>query len=168
MQMLSPEVATNSVFDGHIRAQTGSAIVDIAAYRSVGQADGFVSIKADILRELNEKLTEFVRLPKGWDGYVAKQIDVQTATYALTVLSDLVGAHSEAPSVVPVAGGGVQFEWSSGGAHLEILVNGPTEIHAWYSSAPMTDDGNVVSGREKLPEIRLMLREWESAQSATA
>jgi hypothetical protein len=64
---------------------------------------------------------DLLTLPANWDSYRAKPIDEPTVQKALELLDLLLGNNSPAPSVVPLASGGLQVEWHRAGQDLEII-----------------------------------------------
>jgi hypothetical protein len=91
-------------------APSGAAVFDV--------------ISADWLAELRDRLLEVMSLPVGWDGYGGKPTSAHAATTALTFLISAARPNTPAPSVVPLSGGGVQFEWHRKGWDLEMEVMG--------------------------------------------
>jgi hypothetical protein len=66
------------------------------------------------------KLGGFVRLPADWDSYGARPISFATVRDAWELLAGLCRLGVSAPTIVPTAQGGVQFEWDLPGVELEL------------------------------------------------
>jgi hypothetical protein len=111
-----------------------------------------VSDAAAKLFELNEprhawrdevllRLNELVRLPRGWDGYSAEPVSFANAQFALRMLETIVPANAPAPQIVPGASGDLQIEWHTLNGDLELHVQAPNQVHAWWADAHGAPDG---------------------------
>lgn len=73
-------------------------------------------------------------LPPNWDTYGARPVNSITAAAAVRFLRRVVPSSLKiGPFVVPTATGGLQFEWSIGGRHLEVEYAAPTQVSILYS-----------------------------------
>lgn len=61
-------------------------------------------------------------LPSNWDSYGARPMDLGAFSTALRTLDRVMGKDTLAPTVVPTAEGGIQFEWHTHGIDLEIEI----------------------------------------------
>ena len=59
-------------------------------------------------------------LPDNWDSYGARKVNRDLISQSLAILESIMEATSPAPSVVPLAGGGLQLEWHRKQQDLEI------------------------------------------------
>lgn len=75
-----------------------------------------------------DRLNDFLRLPEDWDGYGAKPVNPRCVLEALRLVLDIIRADTPAPSFVPLALGGIQFEWHENGIDLEVEVRSPSEL----------------------------------------
>lgn len=60
-------------------------------------------------------------LPENWDSYRGRKISRDLIGQSLSVLGQIMEVASPAPSVVPLADGGLQFEWHRKQQDLEIV-----------------------------------------------
>ncbi len=70
-------------------------------------------------------LTEYIGLPPNWDSYGARPITpgaVERARHLLSLLFDTFNKAGLPDTVVPIADGGIQFEWSLAGSTLEVEI----------------------------------------------
>ena len=79
------------------------------------------------------KLESLMRLPSGWDGYVAKPISFNCASFSLSLLDSVCAADFPAPSIVPGLDGDLQLEWHTADADIELHIRNPNDVHAWRS-----------------------------------
>ena len=75
-----------------------------------------------------QTLKEIRQLPDDWDSYGSPRLSDEIYTNAFAFLCSLLN-HEEfpEPSIGPVSGGGVQFEWQMGGRELEIEFSEPSQ-----------------------------------------
>lgn len=114
------------------------------------------------------RVRELMSLPENWDFQGASKIHSDTAVFALTMLEQLLGADSPAPQIVPLAFGGLQFEWHENDIDLEIEVAGPNEVYVFFddhqaeegdgdwisSDVPLTHDFSCLEGPISLLSAR--------------
>lgn len=77
-----------------------------------------------------ETLTD---LAAGWDGYGGIAVREEVATYANTVLSQIVTVQTPEASIVPMSHGGLQIEWHTIAADLELSFLAPYEIELAFN-----------------------------------
>lgn len=75
-----------------------------------------------------QRLMELTELPDGWDGYDGVAVGKDIAIYAETVLSRVLVEGTPKASIVPMSHGGVQIEWHTLTADLELTFLAPYEI----------------------------------------
>ena len=73
-------------------------------------------------RSLYARLRELAALSENWDGYGSPSIQPRTISQATTVLQLLARLPIASPQIFPIAGGGIQFEWQSETAELELEI----------------------------------------------
>jgi len=85
--------------------------------------------------ECFDRLQEFSTLPPGWDSYDADSISEQAISLGRELLLDFIYFSDRIPerlllpsNVVPLADGGVQFEWFRNQRHLEAEITTDGEI----------------------------------------
>jgi hypothetical protein len=82
--------------------------------------------------EIQNQLLEHVQMPEGWDGYGAPAPNMDTAFFALLVLSKIMWTRSPIPQVVPSSTGGIQLEWHEKGIDLELHIFAPYQCEMWF------------------------------------
>jgi hypothetical protein len=70
-------------------------------------------------------------LPENWDSYGGKRVDSDMVVQSLSVLEQIMGSTSPAPSVVPLGDGGIQLEWHRNQQDLEIAFP-PDDLPQFY------------------------------------
>jgi hypothetical protein len=84
-------------------------------------------------------------LRQGWDGYHAEPTNPQLVVKLLNILSDLMQHDYRPPQVTPLADGGAQAEWHSGGQDLEIVVRADEEAAYYYfnEASGVEEEGDI-------------------------
>ena len=90
--------------------------------------------------EVQRRLLEYVKMPKGWDSYGAPPVGWDTGMFALAVLNDVMRTRTPIPQVVPSAAGGVQLEWHEKGVDLELHITGPYRCELWFQDHRRPND----------------------------
>ena len=101
--------------DGDANGSTSNVVVSLDGRRT----------KQSWEKEIVSALCRLVEQPHGWDSYQGKPLNLDTGMFALKVLSSVMTEGIPLPSVVPIASGGVQFEWHQNGMDIELYVAGP-------------------------------------------
>lgn len=98
------------------------------------------------------RVSQRLDLDEGWDTYGAPRIGYETGSFALQALARFQQPGLPNPSVVPVAGGGIQFEWHLPSVDLEIHFSAPYEGEFRYervgsapASGPIAGDLSALS-----------------------
>ena len=78
-------------------------------------------------RVVANTLSEYTKLPAGWDSYGGEPLRLDTGMFALQVLCDVMSDSTPPPSLVPVSSGGVQCEWHENGLDIELYISAPLE-----------------------------------------
>lgn len=73
-------------------------------------------------------LERLLRLAPDWDTYGGCPVDPKCIIAALELAFDTFHDDTPVPSVVPTSGGGLQFEWHTGGVDLEIEFLSATRV----------------------------------------
>lgn len=81
-------------------------------------------------KTVRDRLNELTELPNDWDSYGSPPVKFTNVSIALELLANLSIYNMPKPHVVPISGGGVQFEWADDDKELEIEVraNGSIEF----------------------------------------
>ncbi len=82
-------------------------------------------------------------LPPDWDSYGSPPPSPQAITASINLLEMIDVDDLTVPHIVPVPGGGIQFEWNmnSRELELEVLPNGAVEFLQWH------DDDVIKEGK---------------------
>lgn len=73
-------------------------------------------------RPVDLRLERLSRYEHGWDGYDAAPPSSSVIAYARSILQSAMSPRSPAPSIVPMAEGGLQLEWHRGGFDIELAI----------------------------------------------
>ncbi|MGB2806225.1 MAG: hypothetical protein WBC22_00675 [Sedimentisphaerales bacterium] len=109
-----------------IQAWTGSTSSDIQSWTQLKtnptyESDQLVSaIDPKWLAKAKYDLDRIMKLPDNWDSYGSPSIPEVLYKNAKDFLISLEVEDIEPPFVVPVSGGGIQFEWQNMARELEI------------------------------------------------
>lgn len=68
-------------------------------------------------------IKDIANLPPNWDGYGSPPLSQKAYQYAVAILKSLTGDDLPQPSIVPISGGGMQFEWRHKGRELELEID---------------------------------------------
>ena len=71
---------------------------------------------------VKQRLIELTKLPENWDSYGSPAVKSKSVEIALDILARLSQFNMTEPHVVPVPGGGIQFEWANQTSELEIEI----------------------------------------------
>jgi len=100
-------------------------------------------IQHDWTEEVLVRLSELMQLPVGWDGYRAKPLSRENAVFALSLLSVVMDQSKPLPSIVPTVSGSVRIEWHTLRGDVELRVNRPNSVHAWFSCVDEEEEPEV-------------------------
>jgi hypothetical protein len=98
------------------------------------------------------RLNEICGLQVGWDGYRGCPTRFDVARFSFNLLQSICTPDTPAPSIVPLSSGGLQIEWSTEEAEIELTVYAPYSVHAWGTSPslegpleePLTTDYSLI------------------------
>jgi hypothetical protein len=109
------------------RSESGPKLVWVNEFRKT-DAHPQARWQAQIL----PALCRFLELPDSWDSYGGQALKLDTGMFALKILNDVMGTQTPIPHLVPIASGGIQFEWHENDFDLELTVSAPYEYELWY------------------------------------
>ena len=69
-------------------------------------------------------------MPTRWD----------IVNFAATLLEQVCSPTTPAPEVIPLSSGGLQLEWHTQAADIEIKIIAPFSVEAWVSDPELADD----------------------------
>ncbi len=80
------------------------------------------------------KLNEIAALPGNWDSYGAAPVDQRSLEHSLKLILKIMEDNEmlRPPRVSATVRGGVGFEWRNEGKDLEIELEGPFRVHAYF------------------------------------
>jgi len=95
-------------------------------------------------------------LPNNWDqrGSAAPRGDV--LSFAWTILAQIMPSDGKPPVIVPLGNGGVQIEWSSPHAELDVEVTRPFDV----SASLFAGENETEIETETLHELTRILRQY--------
>lgn len=99
------------------------------------------------------KVLRAAELPPDWNSYGASPPDLDLVVHALTLLGELMEQATPAPAVVPTPRGGLQFEWHTPSADLEIEVRPDGVVLAGYENPSLDSEWEGKIG-EDLTSLR--------------
>lgn len=90
----------------------------------------------DQYRQAIANYGHLLSLQAGWDGARAKQIPATTFQFGLQLLQQAVadGMHTKV-QIVPLPYGGIQLEWHTSNADLEVEIERPNRFHVYFHDA---------------------------------
>ncbi len=107
---------------------------------------------------LNDELDRISALEQNWDGYNAPPL-TQELIDAARILVDVLDGIACRPNVVPLSGGGVQFEWHNGPQSLELGIEGFDHVNylKYDPRYGMEEDGFISLPEDTCIEIQRIL-----------
>ncbi len=122
-----------------IRTQGPALSVEIHANRAMSPA----------FLKSAEAVAELLSLPPGWNSYSARPIEHQSAKQAIQFLAEYLKPSTPPPSVVPTVRGGIQLEWHTRGANLEVYIESQNEVSFFAEETGSGKSSDVpLSGHE--------------------
>ena len=87
-----------------------------------------------------QELNRIAGLRADWDSYGALPVNENTLKCAFDVLVKLMAGRSRGPQIGASVGGGVTLEWHRPGSGLEVRIEGPSRVHAYFYDDNHLDD----------------------------
>lgn len=94
-------------------------------YKTTSQWTGLIPVGPSLNSWQIETIINIVRLmslPSNWDSYGSPSLSRKVAEASINLLKSIEFDDLATPYVIPVSGGGIQFEWSVGQRELEIEI----------------------------------------------
>ena len=85
--------------------------------------------------QAGERLDVLTALPVGWDGYESPPVRKDIAAFALDIVEQCCMSADELPFFVPGSCGTLQMEWHVKGGDIELYIEAPGNVQAWYANA---------------------------------
>jgi hypothetical protein len=94
-------------------------------------------------------------LDPNWDSYGASEISPQAVEHAIKLLLNIVSEDTTAPWVVPTSSGGIQLEWHTDEADLEVEVSGVNRGMIYWRSRRDDQEweGDLVTNTNRLRDL---------------
>lgn len=92
-----------------------------------------------------KQIENFQNLKVGWDGYVADPISLETAYFALNVISNSCPIGTPQPYVMPGPNSDIQFEWFFGDLEIELHIKGANNIHLYRCSPKIEEEVHLIN-----------------------
>ena len=96
-----------------------------AGYHAAGKVNGqgvdvFPVLESNWRAGVLEKLSTFKKLPHSWNSYGSPPPSDKAIKNAASFLMMMSDENLPRPRVIPISGGGIQFEWNYGERELEL------------------------------------------------
>jgi hypothetical protein len=146
--MSERQVCSAGSTDETVGAVALAPIVDTAYLRGIGPRV-LVSMPraAAWTMPALERLAELCALPANWDSYGAEPVRVEVAKGVIELLNQLLDAGTQVPYIVPTNRGGIQLEWHTAEADLEVSVDRPPrfsfELHDAHAGQLDEDEDSL-------------------------
>ncbi|MBB4257303.1 hypothetical protein [Bradyrhizobium sp. CIR3A] len=98
-----------------------------------------------------DRMMALASLRDDWDQRGSAAVRGDVLSFAWQMLSQIMPEDGKPPVIVPLGHGGVQIEWSSNGAELEVEISRPFQVSALL----------VEKGREHEAETDLPTDTWD-------
>lgn len=98
------------------------------------------------------RFAELQALEDDWNGYGAPAPSTDVILAAFDRLGSVIPSQAPAPAIFPTALGGIQFEWTLHGVHIEVEYQPDATIEAWGE-----DSATEESWHGSLPAIKVQL-----------
>lgn len=111
----------------------------VVTVRIPANSPGWISSTISRLKKLSE-------LSENWDSYGAKPVEKNAVLMALNLIGAIYSARVPEPAIVPLASGGIQFEWHTPQKDLEISLspNGQASVYFEEIGKPLvSSEGNL-------------------------
>jgi len=95
------------------------------------------------VKDASDQCYAFLNLKKGWDSCGAKPIKLTTIKNAVNFLNFIESYVFETPHVIPLAEGGIQFEWVCDERSLEINILEEERIIAYFNGNCEDDNAEI-------------------------
>ena len=105
----------------------------------------------------DSRLFELRALGHNWDGRGSAAIRPDTLSFALTLLSRVMGPATPSPSIVPLGHGGVQLIWTSPRAELEVELVEPNKVIIYHYNKE-NDEEREWETETELSQLSRLLR----------
>jgi len=96
-----------------------------------------------LIKDASDQCFALLNLKNGWDSCDAKPIKLETVQTAVKFLNFIEAFVFETPLVIPMAMGGIQFEWSCEGYSLEIEILEEGRIVAYFNGECDIEDCEI-------------------------
>jgi hypothetical protein len=96
-------------------------------------------------KAVRDRLNHICALPAGWDGYRGLPTRFDVAEFTVQLLRRLCKPHTPAPAIIPLPSGGLQIEWHSENATIELTIRAPYRVEAWVADLRTGDDGTELA-----------------------
>jgi hypothetical protein len=114
---------------------------------------------------LIKRIAELSKLPNGWDSYGSPPISTLATTVAFSVVVGLGPDFLSYVNVVPVSGGGIQFEWDVLNRGLEVEISPTGAVEYLKSERNLSvEEGPIEDG--SFSELRSLIMWTVSAPPA--
>ncbi len=106
-----------------------------------------------------KRLEELIRLEIGWDGYQGIAVSLENVLFTLNMLEKICKWNTEAPQIVPGYSGDLQVEWHTLNGDLELHVEKPNKVNAWFWHVKDDSEGEELQLKNDFSKVA----EWVKA-----
>lgn len=101
------------------------------------------------------QLNKLLSLPRNWDSYGARRIDLPRVRQAFRLLQYVMHDETPVPSIVPTSNGSLQLEWHIAGIDLEVLLLGDNSCNVVFEDRESGTEWEVLvlSDLSRLVEV---------------
>lgn len=114
------------------------------------------------LHQAIAELNQIAELRENWDSYRARPVPQRTIEHALAILMRLVDSGLPLPQIHPTPPGGIAFGWHVPGRDLEVTVERPLVVRAYYRDDARPEDeweGTVRLDLEEITDRGALIRQ---------
>lgn len=106
-----------------------------------------------------DRLIALAPLRDNWDQRGSAAVKEDVLSFAWNVLTQIMPEDGKSPVIVPLGNGGIQLEWSSDSADLEIEVARPFQISALLVEHGIDDDSEIEVPTDTYDRLTEIVRE---------
>lgn len=125
-----------------MNAIASTAVFPMDSTHARGASLGSTGSRVILVRELSgwqidalRKLADFEKLHPNWDSYGSPRISDGVIDVAVELIRNAIFDNVPAPRIIPISGGGIQFEWGKGAREIELEIHPDLSIEALIADA---------------------------------
>lgn len=115
-----------------------------------------------------KRLEELIRLEPGWDGYQGIAVSLENVLFTFNILEKICKWNTEAPQIVPGYSGDIQVEWHTLNGDLELHIERPNKVNAWYWNINDESEGEELQLKNDFSKVAEWVKAIMESQVATS